>query len=337
MFLPAFRLTIDSWVSILLFLALSGGPAGVVGTGLAAPPSTATRPGPPRYTLKASGVWLLDPPKAGRFDASALVRLSDGTLLTVNDKELPLCEIQLGTNGMAKLRPRPDLFSPQQLTRFAGEKRGPYDNEGLSVDDSGRLYLSEEGNRWILRVTPGQPQVERLDIDWEPVRRWFSKTDGNASFEGVAVGGNRLYVANERSIGRLIEVDLATLKVTGDFQVAPAGREALDVHYSDLSWFEGHLWVLCRESRCVLEVDPSSRKVLAEYDYYAVENNPAYVYATLLPYGFMEGLAVDRDFLWLLVDNNGTPRKQNLLDRRPTLFRCPRPGRPEARQATPQR
>lgn len=326
MFLPSLRLQSKRLLRLWLLSVLLGGVLAPLPRSAGAPPSAVTRPSPPRHVLKAAEAWLLEPPRGARFDASALVRLPDGTLLTVNDKELPLCEIQLGTRGTATLRPRPGLFSTNQLARFAPQKRGPYDNEGLAVDAAGRIYLCEEGNRWILRVpSGGGGEVERLDIDWTPVRRWFSTSDSNASFEGIAIGGNRLYVANERSTGRIIEVDLTSLQVTGDFQVAPANREALDVHYSDLSWFDGHLWVLCRESRCVLEIDPATRKVLAEYDYYRVENDPAYVYATLIPYGFMEGLAVDAQNLWLLVDNNGTPRKQNLTDRRPTLFRCPRP------------
>lgn len=335
MHLMPFVLRKNRWIILQLGILLSGGLARPGEAG----PATVDRPAPPRHVLRIGEAWLLDPPRPGRFDASALLRLPDGTLLTVNDKELPLCEIQRGTNGTARLRPRPDLFAPAQLAAFAREKRGPYDSEGLALDGAGRIYLCEEGNRWILRLTPGQSRVERLDIDWGPVRRWFSTTDGNASFEGIAVGGNRLYVANERSTGRLIEVDLATLRVTGDFQVAPGGREALDVAYSDLAWFEDRLWVLCRQSRCVLEVDPASRQVVAEYDYQRVEGDPAYVYATLLPFGFMEGLAVDRDSLWLLVDNNGLPRKKNLLDQRPTLFRCPRPrpGRPDAVPPAPGR
>jgi hypothetical protein len=44
-------------------------------------------------------------------------------------------------------------------------------------------------------------------------------------------------------------------------------------------------------------------------------------------YPTMEGLAVNRDFIWLATDNNGLGRMRYPKDLRPTLFRCRRPDR----------
>jgi hypothetical protein len=214
------------------------------------------------------------------------------------------------------------LFAP-----LASARNAPWDLEGLGRSEDGALLLCEENARWILRQRrPGAP-LERLDIDWTPVRRWFSAADPNASFEGVAAGGGRIFVANERDTGRILVVDAGTLRVTGDFRVAPPGVTRTDVHYSDLCWFGGELWVLCREERRVLRVDPDTRAVLASYGYFDLEMDPAHAYRHLLPYGFFEGLAVDDDDIWLLVDNNGYPRRSDSKDARPQLFRCPRPDR----------
>lgn len=279
---------------------------------------------PARFELSAAQTWHLDPPGRDRFDASALLLLPDGALLTVNDKAPGIFRIRFGANGAAALEPLPDVLTPNQLAPLAARKSGNYDCEGLARDDQGRLYVSEESERWILRFDPQTKSVEPLAIDWTPVRKWFS-ADRNASFEGVAVGGGTLYVANERAIGRIITVDLATLKVTGSFQVTPIGLPARDVHYSDLSWFADELWVLCRESRCVLRVNPATHKVLAQFDYLALETAPESAYAHPYPYGFVEGLAVDAHSIWLCVDNNGFPRVADKQDRRPTLWRCERP------------
>jgi hypothetical protein len=281
---------------------------------------------PARYTLHATQTWHPDPPARGRFDASALLFLPDGSLLTVNDKAPGLFRIDFATNGTAALVALPEAMTKAQLAPLAALKHGAYDCEGLGRDDRGRIYVSEESDRWILRFDPATKAVERLEIDWKPVRKWFS-SDRNASFEGVAIGGGTLYVANEREIGRLITVDLATLKVTGSFQVTPIGLPARDVHYSDLSWFEGELWVLCRESRCVLRVNPATQKVLAQFDYLEIETSPENAYSHPYPYGFTEGLAVDAKNIWLIVDNNGFPRVADPKDRRPTLWRCERPDR----------
>ena len=277
--------------------------------------------------LSVAASWTLTPP-GGRFDASALVRLPDGRMLTVNDKETGLFEIQFPNSGTeAVLVPyaglSPSLFEPLTPGRDL-----PWDVEGIGIDSTGALYLSEEHLRWILKQSaPGKP-LERLPIDWSPASRWFSKTDRNASFEGVAVGDRFLYVANERDTGRIFEIDRKTLRIMGDFQPRPPGASGDDIHYTDLCWFDGELWALCREHRRVLCINPHTHAVRLCFSYFPIEMDPQYAYQHLLPYGFFEGLSVDADNVWLLIDNNGYPRKSNPQDARPLLLRCPRPDRP---------
>ncbi len=279
----------------------------------------------PRYTLHAAEAWQLTPPGGGRFDASALLELPEGDLLTLSDRGATIYRIVFrpGTNA-ADLVVVPDCFTTAQLAPFAAEKFERYDCEGIGRDEAGRLYVCEEANRWVLRWDPRTKNVERLNIDWSPVRRFFS-TDRNASFEGVAAGGGKLYVANERSVGRIIVVDLSSLRVVDDFTVSRAGSSARDVHYTDLCLFEGSLYALLRESGVVLRIDPATHKVLTEYDYNELEHSPEYDYRRIYPTGTMEGLAVDRDFIWLATDNNGQGRVRYPRDIRPTLFKCPRP------------
>jgi uncharacterized protein YjiK len=219
----------------------------------------------------------------------------------------------------------PDCFTTQQLAPLTRQKKsGIYDTEGIAQDAQGRLYICEESDRWILRWDSDRLTVERLAIDWSPVARYFSK-DPNASFEGVAVGGNRLFVANERQLGRLIVVDLDSLKVIDHFVASPFGKAARDVHYSDLCWFDGALYALLRESSLVLKIDPVAHLPLAEYHFRDLEEAPGNAYQKFLPTSVMEGLSVDRDYLWLVTDNNGLGRVSRTNDTRPSLFRCPKP------------
>lgn len=275
-----------------------------------------------KYTLTAENYWRLQPPSAKRFDASGLVW--DGArLLTVNDERPEVCEIEFGSANVAKLKPT-ELFSWKDVTRFLVGKHGRFDFEGLACDEQGRIYVCEEGNRWLLRYDPARKKTERLDIDWSPVRQYFS-SDDNASFEGVAVGGGKLWVANERDRARVIEVDLETLKVVGDFAPQPS-TWGIVLHYSDLCWFKGHLFLLLRHHRLILEIDPTTREVVAEYDYHTLEDAPEHEYRKAYPTGTMEGLAVDDQYFWLVTDNNGFARVQDASDARPTLFKCKRPG-----------
>ena len=279
----------------------------------------------PRYTLRPAETWQLTPPGGGRFDASALLELPSGELLTLADRGATIYRIvfRAGTNS-ADLVELPDCFTQAQLAPFAAEKFERYDCEGIGRDEEGRLYVCEEANRWVLRWDPQTKKVERLNIDWSPVKRFFS-SDRNASFEGVAAGAGKLYVANERSVGRIIVVDLKSLQVVDDFTVNPTGSNAQDVHYTDLCWFEGSLYALLRESGVVLRINPATHRVLTEYDYNELEHAPEYEYRRIYPTGTMEGLAVDRDFIWLATDNNGQGRVRYPRDIRPTLFKCPRP------------
>jgi len=278
----------------------------------------------PAYTLKADQIWRLECEKPKRFDASALQRLKDGTLVTLDDKTTKLFRVEL-TGNTGRLVATEHEFLPQRPARKTGEKPEPRpDPEGLAVDEAGRVFICEESQRQVFRYDPLTRATERLAIDWAPVKKWFS-ADANASWEGIAAGDGKLYLANERSRGRIVVVDAVSLKVERDFQVRPPDVQAADVHYSDLCWHAGHLWVLCRESRCVLQVDAAKEKVLASFDYEAIERDPQNAYAHPFPYGFVEGLLVEADQLWLMVDNNEFPRVADKNDRRPQLWRCPRP------------
>lgn len=282
----------------------------------------------PRHTLRAEQTWQLNLPNGEPFDASGLLLKGDSEILTINDRGSSLYRITfLPTAGAADLIAVPDCFTTAQLAKFRREKFGRYDSEGIAQDDEGRLYICEEADRLILRCDPKTKTVERLVIDWSPVKQYFSPIDRNASFEGIAIGGERLYVANERQLGRIITVDLKTLHVIDHFAVSPLDNKAHDVNYSDLSWFDGSLYVLLRESRCILQVDPKSHRVLAEYSFRDMEREPEVLYRLLYPTGNMEGLAVDRDCIWLVTDNNAQGRVKYPKDIRPTLYKCKRPGK----------
>lgn len=280
----------------------------------------------PRHVLKAEKTWQLNLPHGQQFDASGLLITSRGEFLTVNDRVAALFRIEFVPGADAvKLVELPDCLTPAQLRPLSGHKFGRYDLEGLSEDAQGRIYICEEADRWILRWDRAKGTVERLAIDWAPVKKYFAAGDFNASFEGIAVGGQRLFVANERQVGRIIVVDLETLRVTDDFAVRSSTSKARDNHYSDLSWFDGVLYVLCRESRAVLAVDPEQHRVLAEYDFRDMERQPEVLYRSIYPTGQMEGLAVQSEDIWLLTDNNGSARARYPRDNRPTLFKCKRP------------
>jgi hypothetical protein len=316
------------WLVLLLGLVVSG--CRTAGPG--------TRPAPQSppverksFTLSPSAVWQLELPDGKRFDASGLLLRGDGSLLTLSDQEPALYRLDAPTRGgIARLEKLPGFFAADQLAPFKQEKKDRYDVEGLGQDAMGNIYVSEEANRWILRFPPNGSRMERLPIDWSPVARYFDPKDDNASFEGVGIVGRTMFVANERNLPRILRVDLDTMKVVGDFSPAfniPLLNEA---HYSDLSVWRGHLFVLVRSRDQILEIDTATEQVLAEYDAGFADHDPEYGYITRYGTGNMEGLAIDAGGFWLITDNNGEGRKKYPADIRPTLFRCPWPKGAEA-------
>jgi len=275
----------------------------------------------------------LNPPGSERFDASGLLLTSSRDLLTVNDRGPTLYRIDLGRDGVsADLKPVPNCFTAPQMAPFVDPAGRYSDCEGIAKDDRGRIYLCEEGGRRILRCDPKANQVESLPIDWTPVKQFFSSAK-NASFEGIAIGKGKLYVANERTAPVIVVVDLADYRIVDWFTVTPQTGSFLGIlHYSDLSWHDNKLFVLCRHHRAVLEVDPKTHAVLAEFEYGELEEELGY--KREYPTGIMEGLAVDDRFIWLVTDNNGLGRRQFPNDTRPTLLKCPRPL--EGRTARPR-
>jgi hypothetical protein len=281
-----------------------------------------TNDGRKHFTLRAEQVWQLNPPGGGRFDASGLA-FWKGKLLTVTDRDSELYEIVLGTNGSAQLK-MTGLFPHTAVARAAIKPEPRYDCEGISVDPEGAVYISEESQRAIFKTSGEGQAVERLRIDWTPVTQFFGR-DPNASFEGVAIAPKKIYVANERDAARIIVVDRATLKVQDSFFVDSESFAFGGPHYSDLCFFDGHLFVLDRNHRVILEVDPEAKRVLAEHEFGQMELGEEVAYRTVYPTGTMEGVAVDDKYFWLVTDNNGLGRIKYPKDARPTLFRCLRP------------
>ena len=307
-------------------------PAQAVGAESAAAartPAESLVPTARRYVLESEKYWQLNLPEGERFDASGLFKRTNGDLLTVNDRGAGVYKIRFLENGdSADLIRIPGCFTPEQLAPFAAEKTGRYDCEGVCEDEAGRIYICEEENRWILRWDPKTKKVERLGIDFSAVKKYFNPADRNSSFEGVAVGDGKLFIANERQMGRIIVVDLGTLAIIDHFVARPPGSLALDIHYSDLSWHGGALFALLREHHLILKIDPATKRIIAQYDFEDMEKGKEVAYRTrFFGVGVMEGLAVDDDYFWLCTDNNGLPRKRFLQDTRPTLFKCRRPDR----------
>ncbi|MCP5006566.1 MAG: esterase-like activity of phytase family protein [Planctomycetes bacterium] len=277
------------------------------------------------HILQMDSFWRIDVPDETRMDLSGLVITNNGRFLTIDDKEFNLFELRPQEDISRASIVASDLIRSEDLVEYRRTKVGLMDCEGLAVDADGNIYICEEQHRWIFKVNSNVKRLKRLKIDWSPVTKYFNPTDKNASFEGVAVSHKHLFVINERDRARIIVVDLASLKVLDHFTVYSTMHPSLFVHYSGLSWFDGKLYILLRHSQVILEIDPETHRVIAEYSFRNTERESGFNYRSRYWTGCMEGLHVSNDFFWVLTDNNGNSLKENRDEDRPTLIRFKRP------------
>ena len=270
--------------------------------------------------LEIESYWRLEPIR-DRFDASGLERSPEGDLLVVRDKELAIYGVRLTPGSdVGVLYPHPRYRIPDPLPEGIGNHR--FDVEGLAFDAEGTLHVSEESERRVLQVLPG-PRLRSLPLDFSQAVRFFSPRDRNASLEGIAISGGRLFLANERSQGRLLEFDLETGVMIRSFLCKPRGSLWPDPHYSGLDWHDGSLYVLMRDEWMVVELRPPNMSIVRVIGYRDVEMAEQHRYRAAYPLsGAMEGILVEDEAIWLLTDNNGRGRVAAPGDRRPTLFRC---------------
>jgi len=273
----------------------------------------------PTEFLEVEASWRLQSPD-GRFDASGIERGPKGDLLVVRDSELAVYAV--------RFQEASDVAALVKLARYGVEAddldvgSSRFDIEGLALDSSGILYACDEFERRVLRFS-SQGQLDSIPIDLEATAEFFSKTDVNASFEGIAIGDGHLYLANERNRGRLIDLDLKTGELLSSFVCKTGTSIWPDTHYSGLDWHNGKLFALVREEQAIIEIDPEGKTVDRVFRYHGIEFDKQHRYRTLVPFaGVMEGLLIEADVFWLLTDNNGQARFADKTDSRPTLFKC---------------
>jgi hypothetical protein len=209
------------------------------------------------------------------------------------------------------------------------------DFEGIAVDDSRLLLVSETRYRV-------------LEVDRSGKARWITPSlqsfgqranlfqKHNANLEGIAVLQNGLLLAAERETRGLIELppvrDTVPSEVPSSARVwampesihpVPPGR---GTDFADLTVANDRVYALERNSHLVVRLERTADRWIEReaWSYAQTENDPRFAYKGS-PYGVVEGLAIDREHVYLVTDNNRLPRAADPDDRRPQLFVFARP------------
>ena len=253
----------------------------------------------------------------------------DGQLYAVSDQhDHAVCRIRL-RRDRALLQPHVTFNAP-----WTGAWVLSLDFEGLAYKD-GFFFLVSEAILRVLRVhetgtdlawvTPG---VEEAGLAAGLFR------EKKARLEGLALlGGGRLLLAAERAPRGLVEV-VVDPAAGGEAAVSAHAfgesllelPEPLEPDFSDLFYDGETLYALSRNAEAVLRIEYEAGELreLAFWTFGEVTGAPEYRYLNQRS-GRAEGLCMDDEHVYVVLDNNGRGREADPEDTRPLLFLFRRP------------
>lgn len=269
------------------------------------------------------------------FEPSALCFDNEGKLYTVADKGyFSIFELEKNSKGYSAK----DVINinKNQLLKLRFKKRHKFDFEGLEYNPNNNLfYLADERDRKVFTVDR-QGNINDLGIDVNSYLKAnnIKNSDSNSGLEGLTIDfkNNKMFLLKEMNESLVIVVDLNNNKIIKHFKVSLPGR--VEPTLTDASFFDSFLYVLIRSHRLIAKVNPETGEVLATYDYRKHEENNKNVYIKIPAigpnhdkdgFGVMEGLAVTKDYFYIVTDNNMIPLKSNILKNNPQLFILNRP------------
>lgn len=269
--------------------------------------------------IKTFKVYPIEPNSG--FEPSGLT-IKDGQLFTVSDK----------SNKIYRLEIKQEVSMMVPHITFDATQLGAlnFDLEGITVVDNDFFVVSEAHHR-LVRVKPqGQ-------LSWVPDGPSFfpsAHQDGlfqlfNASLEAVTyLGDGRFLMAAERQPRGLIEVQLdATLSqvVWQKNHVLNSTTHQLNngrtPDLTGLYYFEDEIFALHRNAELIhhwVKDDAGKFRESKQWSYEHIVNAPEHQYQDT-QYGHAEGLAVDENYFYIVIDNNKNPKAKQKNDARPLL------------------
>ena len=208
------------------------------------------------------------------------------------------------------------------------------DFEGITHDDEGNFYLVSETGFRILRV-----RADGEGAQWvTPSLRLYGEVVGlfqahGANLEGIMCLGPQIFlVCAERQPRGLIEVDLRTeppkilaLNYDETRLEFPAQRS---MSFSGLFRDGEDLYVIERNAEAIVRFGYGDEHLVERdvWSYGHIVNRPDLRYSDM-KYGIGEGVCMDRERVYLILDNNGDYRASMPEDRRPLLLIMKRPAK----------
>lgn len=196
------------------------------------------------------------------------------------------------------------------------------DFEGITCDADGIYLLSERHNR-ITRLHSPERKSEWLPVRWsESAKAHGFLQQFNGESEGLVKIGNDFWVALERDPRGLLKLGAGD-QVGRDFRTIPAVN-GLDFRgrsedLAGLSYFDGALFTLERNAFAVCRRNLDNLRAEWCIHYRDIEEHSENVYLET-HFGKGEGLAVNEQGIFVVLDNNGVGRVSAPADIRGLLL-----------------
>ena len=246
--------------------------------------------------------------------------IHNDTLYTVSDKHDD-------TIFRIELREDAAVFVPH--IRFEAPK--PFgvfrlDLEGITRDDDGSFYLASEGAFAILKVDTDGKQASWVTTSLRKVGASAGLFQTRGGYlEGITLmSRDRFLVTAEREPSGLIEVDMAPVQ-----RIVEIANHGSKDSYTGLHREVENVYILQRSTATIrktiryLDVDSPS----TIWSFAHIVNDPEYLYQhEQFGAKTAEGLAMDRDRVYVILDNNNDARRMYPTDHRPLLLIMKRPG-----------
>ncbi len=241
------------------------------------------------------------------------------TLFTVSDKhDDTIFRIELREDA-AVFVPHVRFDPPRPFGVFR------LDLEGITRDEDGSFYLASEGAFAILKVDADAKKASWVTTSLRDVGASAGLFQTRGGYlEGITLmAKDRFLVTAERQPCGLIEVDMAPVQ-----RVVEIANHGSTNSYTGLYREVENVYILQRSTATIrktiryLDVDSPS----AIWSFAHIVNDPEYLYQhEQFGAKTAEGLAMDSDRVYVILDNNNDARRMYPTDHRPLLLIMKRP------------
>lgn len=253
--------------------------------------------------------------------------LKDGTLFTVCDDANQIFRLEFGQDGQV------DVITSHQLPvdQLAALN---LDMEGITAAGDDFFVVSEAHHKLVRVTADGIHWVPDLGGVYAKAFKEGLFQKYNAGLEAVTYLGNQTFLLSvEREPRGLIEVTFdADFKhiVKQTNQIIPSSSPDLSAtrqpDLTGLFLHDGMIYALHRNAYLIHELIKNEDGIYQEgrsWSYEHTVRHPDYAYQDM-QFGHAEGLAVDDDYFYLVIDNNHIPNAKNPNNNQPILIRAKR-------------